>query len=129
MTVLYEVVPVGQVVPAVGPDVDANPFQRAVPLAAAGGESLLQIRLRWKAPDQDQSRLVEQPLATTVTPMDRDFQTAAALAALAMQLRQSPWKAATTWDLVESLAKSGAGDDAQRRELVSLIAAARGLAR
>ena len=129
VTVLYEVVPVGQVVPAAGPDVDANPFQRAVPLAAAGGESLLQIRLRWKAPDQDQSRLVEQPLATTVTPMDRDFQTAAALAALAMQLRQSPWKAATTWDLVESLAKSGAGDDAQRRELVSLIAAARGLAR
>ena len=129
VTVLYEVVPVGQVVPAAGPGVDANPFQRAVPLAAAGGESLLQIRLRWKAPDQDQSRLVEQPLATTVTPMDRDFQTAAALAALAMQLRQSPWKAATTWDLVESLAKSGAGDDAQRRELVSLIAAARGLAR
>ena len=128
VTVLYEVVPAGQPVPGAGPGTDANPYQRAVPLAA-GGNDLLQIRLRWKAPDQDQSRLQEQPLAAMVTPMDRDFQTAAALAALAMQVRQSPHKGATTWDLVESLAKAGAGEDAQRRELVSLIAGARGLSR
>ncbi len=127
VTVLYEVVPAGLPVPAAA-GVDPSPYQRAVPLVA-GGEDLLQIRLRWKAPDQDQSRLAEQPLAATVTPMDRDFQTAAALAALSMQVRQSPWKGTSTWDLVESLAKAGAGDDAQRRELVSLIAAARGLSR
>ena len=128
VTVLYEVVPAGQPVPAVGTDSERNPFIAPIQ-EVTGGADLLRIRLRWKAPDQDASQLVEYPLASTVMNMDRDFHTAAALAALAMQLRQSPYRGVTNWSLVERLARAGADEDAQRRELISLIANARGLAR
>ncbi len=55
---------------------------------------LLTVKLRYKAPDGDKSRLLEVPLAVGGIPAfdqaSRDFQFAAAVAAFGMKLAGSP---------------------------------------
>jgi Ca-activated chloride channel family protein len=129
VTALYELVPVGVPVPALSGE--ANPFIPATrsdaPAAAQPG--LLQVRLRWKAPDQDVSRLHEQVVDGTVGAMDADFSTAAGLAAFGMLLRQSPYKGTADWSMAETLVRNGLTRDPQRQEALSLITSAHGLAR
>ena len=134
VTALYEVVPVGVPVPALAGE--ANPFIPAsrsdAPAAAQPGllqQGLLEVRLRWKAPEQEVSRLHEQTLDGTVSAMDADFSTAAGIAAFGMMLRQSPYKGSADWSMAETLVRNGITRDPQRQEALSLITAAHGLAR
>ncbi len=88
---------------------------------------LLTVKLRYKAPDGDKSRLLEVPLAVGGIPAfdqaSRDFQFAAAVAAFGMKLRGSPAAGDLGWPDIQSIVRRTLGDDpgSYRAEFLTLI--------
>lgn len=140
VTALYEIVPAGKDVPAAA-KVDALKYQSAVAekpetrnQKPETSTELLTLKLRYKAPDGDTSKLLEFPLTDTGATWEkssRDFRFAAAVAGYGMLLRDSPHKGEATWSSVHELAVEGKGADATgyRAEFISLLAKARALQR
>jgi Ca-activated chloride channel family protein len=140
VTALYEVVPAGKDVPDAA-TVDALKYQ--APAGEKPGTKnqepgtspeLLTLKLRYKAPDGDTSKLLAFPLTDTGAPLEkssRDFRFAAAVAGYGMLLRDSPHKGSATWDSVRKLAIEGKGEDATgyRAEFISLLEKAQSLKR
>jgi Ca-activated chloride channel family protein len=83
------------------------------------------VRLRYKDPDGDASRLIERPLADAREsgPASADLRFAAGVAAFGMVLRHSPHTGDFTLRDVYDLAFSGAADDpfGYRTELLRLV--------
>jgi Ca-activated chloride channel family protein len=141
VTALYEVVPAGKELP-VPAAVDALKYQPA-PAAeksaisnqqSAIAPELLTLKLRYKAPDGDTSKLLEFPLTDTGATWEKssgDFRFAAAVAGYGMLLRDSPHKGGATWNSVHELAIEGKGADANgyRAEFISLLEKAQSLRR
>ena len=140
VTALYEVVPAGKDLPAPA-KVDALKYQTPAadkseirnPKSEISPE-LLTLKLRYKAPDGDASKLLEFPLTdagATWEKSTRDFRFAAAVAGYGMLLRDSPHKGAATWSSVHELAVEGQGADATgyRAEFISLLEKAKSLHR
>jgi Ca-activated chloride channel family protein len=99
---------------------------------AAGSVEFFKLRLRYKAPDVDQSQLVEfagiDP-GRSFEAASNDYRFAAAVAMFGMLLRDSELNGAATWPVVENTATAAMGDDArgERREFLSLVRTAREL--
>jgi len=131
VTALYEIVPAGSSVPIAA--VDPLRFQsHPSPNAAARGGELLNLKLRYKAPDSEVSKLMEQPAmdsGATFNSASVDFKFASAVAAFGMLLRDSEHKGRIGFDLVEQLADAGKGVDEEgyRSEFIELIRRARSL--
>ncbi len=129
VTALYELVPAGSEVPGAAGGVDPLRYQTRSGLSAgaAAGE-LLNVKLRYKEPDGDTSRLLETPVAARVadwTEATDDFRFAAAVAAWGMLLRGSEHAGEADLELVRRLALAGlAGDPTGRRvEFLNLVRA------
>ncbi|HJT32536.1 MAG TPA: von Willebrand factor type A domain-containing protein [Pirellulales bacterium] len=130
VTALYELSPSGAVA-GVGP----LKYQRSQPLApAAESGELATIKLRYKEPDADESRLIEHvvaggPRQNIAKP--GDFQFAAAVAAFGMLLRDSAYRGEATYEMVLELAQPGLADDANgyRSEFVRLVRQAQEIGR
>jgi Ca-activated chloride channel family protein len=131
VTALYEIVPAGRSVLIAA--VDPLRFQsQPSPSAAAKGGELLNLKLRYKAPDSEVSKLMEQPAidsGATFNSSSVDFKFASAVAAFGMLLRDSEHKGRTGFDLVEQLAHAGKGADEEgyRTEFIELVRRARSL--
>ena len=87
---------------------------------------LLTVKLRYKAPDGNASKLLEFPLTdqgTAFADASGDFKFAAAVAGFGMVLRDSPHRGATTLDAVLRWAAQGLSSDAggYRGEFISLV--------
>lgn len=131
VTALYEVVPVG-----VKTDVeirmpDSLRYQRrsAPPTDTAGGEMLF-VKVRYKQPDGDQSRLITQPvLSATARAPSLDFQFQAAVAEFGLLLRNSDFRGSADLGHVIATAREARGTDADgyRAEFVRLAEAVRGI--
>ena len=131
VTALYEVVPVGVSLDA--PGVDPLKYQRPTQLSrAADSDELLTLKLRYKEPDGETSKL----MTATVTDAGRryaqaseDFKFASAVAAFGMVLRDSPHKGTASFDSAWELAKQGQGRDAEgyRDEFVKLVEIAKAI--
>jgi Ca-activated chloride channel homolog len=125
VTALYEVVPVG--VPIDVPGVDPLKYQQSGSLsAAAGSGEILNLKLRYKAPDALLSTLREFPVndpGATMTMASPDMKFAAAVAEFGMLLRGSDYRGAASWAEVYNLAIDGLGTDAKgyRREFLGLV--------
>jgi len=128
VTALYELVPHGAPSPAGG--VDPLKYQAgATPSGAAASNELLTIKLRYKAPDGDDSRLISTVVRKADVRADggsSDFAFASSIAAFGMILRRSEHKGAATYAMARQLAERGVGQDAQgyRREFLTLVDAA-----
>ena len=144
VTALYEIVPAGKELPKTA-TVDALKYQGVAAekseirtenrAGAEGGGSnqkpeispeLLTLKLRYKAPDGDKSKLLEFPLTdagATWEKSSRDLRFAAAVAGYGMLLRDSAHKGNATWNSVRELAVEGKGEDVNgyRAEFISLI--------
>jgi len=135
VTALYEVVPVGVEWKSES-TIDPLKYQRPVENPLTGDESrpralpttnkLLTIKLRYKAPDGDTSKLLEFPLTdknAAFADASADFKFAAAVAGFGMVLRDSPHKGAATLSEVLHWAEQGTGSDAggYRGEFISLV--------
>lgn len=133
VTALYELVPPGTALAI--PGVDPLKYQQNQPAltdAASSGE-LFSLKLRYKKPDQDTSRLLTFPVrdeGTACENASEDFRFAAATAGFGMLLRNSEYKGALTHQLVLTLAEQGLGRDEQhyRAEFIGLVRKAHALA-
>jgi Ca-activated chloride channel family protein len=105
--------------------VDPLEYQR--PTALAGRDELLTVKLRYKHPDGDASRLLSFRVPDALTPPTPDARFAAAVAEIGMLLRDSPHKGGASWDEVLELASASAGDDPYRREFLQLVKQAQSL--
>jgi Ca-activated chloride channel family protein len=129
VTALYEVVPAGARTPTIA--VDALKYQKPAPLrAAAEGNELFTIKLRYKRPDADRSALFSFPVrdgTKKLAETSETFRFSAAVAAFGMLLRGTEHKGQANFGLVESLAKDALGDDRQgyRAEFLGLVQKAR----
>lgn len=127
VTALYELVPAGIDVDAIGPEVDELKYQSAAqPTDAADSEELMTLKLRYKEPDGETSQLVEFPVVDDIVPFDdadNDVRFAAAVASFGMQLRRSPY--AGSWTLSDAMNTAnrakGKDRDGLRSEFVTLV--------
>ena len=131
VTAIYEVTPVGS--PAVLHDALRYADSTAEPPPAAGepgrtGE-LAFLRLRYKAPGEDTSRLVELPIARDSDGAASDQRFAAAIAGFGQLLRGGVYTESWTWADAIALAEANTGDDryGYRREAVTLMRLAESL--
>ena len=94
------------------------------------GEELGFVKLRYKAPDGDVSKLVQKPIMKAVleTPsVNPDLQYAAAVAGYGQLLRGGDYMDDFGYDDVLNLAKGGAKDNIYRQEFLSLVETAASL--
>jgi Ca-activated chloride channel family protein len=130
VTALYEVVPAGGA-PGVAEGRRYGPAPPPRVEGSLAGE-LLNLKVRYKEPEGRRSRLLEWPVADEPRALDRtsdDFRFAAAVAEMAMLLRDSPHRGQATVDQVDALARGGLGLDpgGYRSEFLSLVDRARPL--
>jgi Ca-activated chloride channel family protein len=126
VTALYEIIPVGVNSPVRVPGVDPLRYQSSPTEGeATDSEELLFVKLRYKEPNEDTSRLMDLPVMDNTGPASQDLRFASAVAAWGMLLRDSEYCAGFDLDDVAELAKSGlAGDDGgYRSEFVQLVEA------
>ena len=105
---------------------------RGEPLPASVRKELMTLKLRYKAPDGDKSKLLEFPLTDPGTTWEKsspDFRFAAAVAGYGMLLRDSNYRGQATWQSVAEWAHEGLGPDASgyRTEFLSLLEKAKAL--
>ena len=131
VTAFYELVPVGQPLPD-QTSVDPLKYQAAARQAAISDE-LLTVKLRYKAPDGDSSRLLEVPVRAgaeiAFDKASQDFQFAAAVAAFGMKLRSSPQSENISWEDIQKIARRSLSEDlgTYRAEFLTLVEKARQL--
>lgn len=123
VTALYEIVPAGERVP--GADVDPLKYQAQppAPAVATNTSELMNVKVRYKAPQGDTSRLLEFPVRNAAPRMTQNLGFAAAVAEFGMLLRRSEFSGSATWQNVLSLAKEHRGNDPDgyRAEFVRLV--------
>ena len=128
VTALYEIIPAGQAVPG-SPSVDPLKYQRPEQDANAASTSneLLTVKLRYKAPDGDKSKLMEVPFTADNIPSfdaaSEDFRFASAVAAFGMKLRGSPDAGKISWPEIQDIARGALGNDpgSYRAEFLTLV--------
>ncbi|MBK6466678.1 MAG: von Willebrand factor type A domain-containing protein [Rhodobacter sp.] len=116
VTAIYEVT-------APGSDALLNdPLRYGSATAPEGEGELGYLRLRWKAPGEDESQLIETPITGT-EPATEEARFAAAIAGFGQLLQGSVYLGDWTWDEAIELALSARGDDpfGYRIEAVNLM--------
>jgi Ca-activated chloride channel homolog len=128
VTALYEIVPPGESIE--GGSVDPLKYQTEVRPnnAAAQSGELMTVKLRYKQPDGDTSKLISVAVKDRTGELTPNLGFAAAVAEFGMLLRRSEHKGQTTWSSAKELARRHRGEDpdgyrAEFARLVDLAAA------
>ncbi|GLK91646.1 vWA domain-containing protein [Pseudomonas turukhanskensis] len=128
VTALYEIVPAGN-----KGWLEPLRYQQADAKRAASSEMAL-LRIRYKAPEQAQSRLLEVPIAAdakapAISEASADLRFAAAVAAFAQQLKGGQYTQGFDLAASAELARGAKGDDrfGLRAEFVQLVELAQSL--
>lgn len=134
VTALYEVIPVG-----VKDDftklVDPLKYQsNDKKIVSSNTNEIMTIKLRYKKPDEDISKLITHSVIDNHTEMvntSDNFRFSAAVAEFGLLLRSSEYKQQSTYNQVISLAKAAKGNDdnGYRAEFIRLVQAATSLAK
>lgn len=118
VTALYEITPVGGAT-----QVEPLRYGRRS-VSASRTDELAFVRIRYKLPGEDDSRLIEQPVGTRSVRASDSTRWALAVAAFGQRLRGDPWLAPDySWDDIRRLASGaeGGGDEETRSEFLGLI--------
>lgn len=135
VTALYEIIPVGVKSDVELPDVDALKYQqKAVEPTAYKSDELMQVKLRYKAPNQTTSQLLTYPLVDKGLKLENastNFKFSAAVAEFGMVLRESQYKGDASFDEVLKLANQSQGVDLDgyRAEFIRLVTKSKSLER
>jgi Ca-activated chloride channel family protein len=125
VTALYEIIPYGSKEDV--PGVDELKYQETkISPEAFKSKEMMTIKLRYKEPDGETSKLISQPLLeSSVNPAktSENFRFSAAVAAFGMILRGSEFKGDATLETVLDAARKSRGEDAfgYRAEFISLV--------
>ena len=125
VTALYEITPAG----SGAEQLPVLRYGSSHPAPAAGTGEVAHLRLRYKRPGEDESRLITTPIATSslrATPSDT-LRFAATVAAYADALRGGSRIGEWGWDDILRSAKQVQGGDSQRTEFTGLVETARAL--
>ena len=128
VTALYQIVPVGKEIGVKeGTDVDPLKYQKPSDLtdAAKGGE-LMTVKLRYKKPDGDKSKLIKVPTKDEGKGFGSatdDFKFAASVAQFGLLLRDSKYKFNSTFNGVIEVGEGAKGKDSfgYRGEFIQLV--------
>ncbi len=133
VTAIYELIPVGSDARFTEP----LRYQAQPPAEAAGADEIAFVRLRYKLPEEDSSKLMEVPVPATealatITAAPEDVRFAAAVAAFGQRLRGGRFLGDFDYAAIRELGQSGKGADpfgyrAEFLQLVRLAATAAGL--
>ena len=124
VTALYEITPVGS-----GGELN-DPLRYGTPSAApaATGDELGFLKIRYKAPDGDASKLITAPITKDLavgelSAADNDQRFAAAVVAFGQKLKGSNYGGTLTWSQIADLANGAKGGDegGYRAEFVRLV--------
>jgi len=120
VTALYEIVPPGR--DRRTPAVDPLKYQQPAALAEANPGELMTVKVRYKAPDADDSTPFSVPVRASAA-AGPNLRFAAAVAEFGMLLRDSRYKANASWAQTEELAGGARGADADgyRAEFIRLV--------
>ncbi|MEO1065732.1 MAG: YfbK domain-containing protein, partial [Actinomycetota bacterium] len=106
VTALYEVVPAGS--DEVKSNVDALKYQsESSPNAAAASGELMTVKIRYKQPEGDTSKLLSEVVkdrGTALAKTSDDFRFSAAVAAFGMSLRESDERGSASFSMARKLA-------------------------
>jgi Ca-activated chloride channel homolog len=126
VTALYEIIPVGVDNKYTG-KIDPLKYQEQ----KTGDQrhfrdEMMTVKLRYKLPEEDQSRLSMEVIGNRVTPFDKtsdDFRFSAAVATYGMLLRDSEFKGSARYEQVIEWARNAKGPDKEgyRAELIRLV--------
>ena len=122
VTALYELVPPGADAELHG--VDPLKYQRPVaPSTAAPRDEVMTVKLRYKAPDGDDSRLMTVAVKNGATEPSANIGFAAAVAQFGMLLRNSESRGTATHAAAAALARQhrGPDPDGYRAEFIKLV--------
>jgi Ca-activated chloride channel family protein len=129
VTALYELALTGKG----GNLIEPLRYQKRQESGGAPAKEMAFLRLRYKLPGQDKSRLMEIPLARELTEAGKepsaDFKWAAAVAGFGQLLRGGKYAGDFSYNDVLSLARSGRGEDpfGYRGEFITLVGLAKSL--
>jgi Ca-activated chloride channel homolog len=128
VTALYEIVPAGVEIDL--PKVDRLKYQRPAAGASAASTELLTVKLRYKDPQGDVSRLMTVSVANRTAEASPRLGFASAVAEFGMLLRASEHRGAATWRSSIDLARRCRGNDPEgyRTEFIKLVELAAALA-
>jgi Ca-activated chloride channel family protein len=129
VTALYELIPPGKEAEALG--VDPLKYQKT-PLPNVLSREAFTVKLRYKRPEEDVSRLIEVPVIDDGREFARasdDLKFAGAVAAFGLLLRDSPTKGSLTYAAVLEIATGVATKDpyGYRHEFLELVKKAQAL--
>jgi len=132
VTALYEIVPVGV---ELGSPPAVDPLRYQQPKArtdAAATNELLTVKLRYKHPQDDKSKLVSVVVTNTpveIASVSDNLRFAAAVASFGMVLRGSKERGSASFDMAQELGRDALGEDRHgyRAEFLRLVAQARDL--
>lgn len=127
VTALYELIPAG-IKDDMLHDVDALRYNTTVPEIKNNyaGNELMYVKLRYKQPDGDVSKLIEHPVLDeniSIKNTSDNFRFASAVAAFGMLLRNSAYCADADFDMVLRLSEKALDTDAggYRHEFIDLV--------
>ena len=132
VTAIYEITPVGSAATLVDP----SRYQPAPTPVAGATSELAFLKVRYKLPGEDTSKLITRPVTSAdqvsdIAKAPESTRFATAVAAYGSMLRGDPYVAKTfTWDSVIALANGAKGEDAfgYRAEFIQLARAAKSAA-
>jgi Ca-activated chloride channel family protein len=130
VTALYEIVPAGVEIDT--PTVDPLKYQRpATTSASTARDEMMTVKLRYKAPDGDQSRLISVPVKNRTADLSPNLGFAAAVAEFGMVLRHSEHRGSSTYADAAVLARRfrGSDPDGYRAEFARLVELAQAMPR
>jgi Ca-activated chloride channel homolog len=129
VTALYEIVRAGKDENL--PSVEPLKYQAPRSAKKGHGDELMTVKLRYKAPDADESVPMDVPVKARPAMDSPNLGFAAAVAEFGMLLRDSPFKARASWRQASDLATLNRGEDADgyRTEFIRLIGVAAQLKR
>jgi Ca-activated chloride channel family protein len=122
VTALYEIVPPGE--PIDGGTIDPLKYQEQVrPNAASKSDELMTVKVRYKQPDGDISRLMSVAVRDRAGELTPNLGFASAVAEFGMLLRKSEFRGQASWSSAQDLARRFRGDDPDgyRAEFIRLI--------
>ena len=117
VTAIYEITPPG------GPT-QVDPLRYATPSTGSRDGELAFVRVRYKLPGEEDSRLIERPVDARVVRPSESTRWALGVAAFGQRLRGDPWLSDSfTWADIQALAYGARGRDegGLRQEFLDLV--------
>lgn len=131
VTAIYEIVPSGVKSPYVA-TTDALKYQPGNAATGSNNNEMMTIKVRYKQPDSEKSKLFDLPVPATTVAFDQcsvNFRFASAVAEFGLLLRGSEYKGSASYADVIRRARAAFGNDEEgyRSEFVQLVKVAQSL--